>query len=54
MITILIDNYDSFTWNVYQYLCQLGADVYVFRNDQISLEDCIKLSPRNIVISPGS
>jgi anthranilate synthase/indole-3-glycerol phosphate synthase/phosphoribosylanthranilate isomerase len=54
MITILIDNYDSFTWNVYQYLCQLGADVHVFRNDQVSLEDCIKLSPRNIVISPGT
>ena len=53
MITILIDNYDSFTWNVYQYLCQLGADVRVFRNDQISLEECIGLSPRNIVISPG-
>lgn len=53
MITILIDNYDSFTWNVYQYLCQLGADVHVFRNDQISLDDCIRLSPRNIVISPG-
>ncbi|KAI9097064.1 indole-3-glycerol phosphate synthase-domain-containing protein [Phlyctochytrium arcticum] len=53
MTTLLIDNYDSFTWNVYQYLSDLGAQVEVFRNDQISLEDCIALNPRNIVISPG-
>ena len=53
MITLLIDNYDSFTWNVYQYLCQLGADVRVHRNDQITLQECIDLNPRNIVISPG-
>ena len=53
MITLLIDNYDSFTWNVYQYLCQLGADVRVYRNDEISLSECEALNPRNIVISPG-
>ena len=53
MTTLLIDNYDSFTWNVYQYLCQLGAKVQVFRNDEIILEECIALNPRNVVISPG-
>ncbi|KAJ3338048.1 bifunctional tryptophan synthase trp1 [Gonapodya sp. JEL0774] len=52
-ITLLIDNYDSFTWNVYQYLSELGADVRVFRNDDITVEDCIALKPRNVVISPG-
>ncbi|KAJ3039437.1 bifunctional tryptophan synthase trp1 [Rhizophlyctis rosea] len=53
MTTLLIDNYDSFTWNVYQYLSDLGAEVEVFRNDQVTLEECIALKPRNIVISPG-
>jgi anthranilate synthase/indole-3-glycerol phosphate synthase/phosphoribosylanthranilate isomerase len=53
MTTLLIDNYDSFTWNVYQYLCQLGAKVQVFRNDEITLQECIALNPRNVVISPG-
>ncbi|KAJ3395650.1 bifunctional tryptophan synthase trp1 [Lobulomyces angularis] len=53
MSTILIDNYDSFTWNVYQYLSDLGAKVEVFRNDKITLEELIKLNPRNLVISPG-
>ncbi|KAJ3321440.1 bifunctional tryptophan synthase trp1 [Blyttiomyces sp. JEL0837] len=53
MKTILIDNYDSFTWNVYQYLSDVGADVIVFRNDEVTVEDCIALNPRNIVISPG-
>jgi anthranilate synthase / indole-3-glycerol phosphate synthase / phosphoribosylanthranilate isomerase len=51
--TILIDNYDSFTWNVYQLLCELGANVAVFRNDQVTLQQIIDLAPRNIVISPG-
>ncbi|KAJ3160971.1 bifunctional tryptophan synthase trp1 [Geranomyces variabilis] len=51
--TLLIDNYDSFTWNVYQYLSEMGADVVVYRNDQVSLEECIALNPRNVVISPG-
>eukprot|EP00842_Homolaphlyctis_polyrhiza_P007039 jgi/Hompol1/924/HPOL_005458-RA len=53
MTTLLIDNYDSFTYNVYQFLSVLGADVKVFRNDQISLEEAIALNPRNVVISPG-
>ncbi|KAI8818738.1 indole-3-glycerol phosphate synthase-domain-containing protein [Fimicolochytrium jonesii] len=53
MTTLLIDNYDSFTWNVYQFLSELGADVVVHRNDQITLEECIALNPRNVVISPG-
>jgi len=53
MTTLLIDNYDSFTFNIYQYLCQLGAKVEVYRNDKITLDECIKINPRNIVISPG-
>ncbi|RKO93435.1 indole-3-glycerol phosphate synthase-domain-containing protein [Blyttiomyces helicus] len=53
MTTLMIDNYDSFTWNVYQYISELGADVVVFRNDKVTLEECIALNPRNVVISPG-
>jgi len=53
MTTLLIDNYDSFTYNIYQYLSQLGAKVEVYRNDKITLEECIKINPRNVVISPG-
>ncbi|KAJ3102427.1 bifunctional tryptophan synthase trp1 [Phlyctochytrium planicorne] len=53
MTTILIDNYDSFTWNVYQYLSDLGADVVVYRNDELTVEACLALNPRNVVISPG-
>ncbi|OBZ87379.1 Multifunctional tryptophan biosynthesis protein [Choanephora cucurbitarum] len=53
MTTLLIDNYDSFTYNVYQYLCSQGADVVVYRNDKITIEEIEKLAPRNIVISPG-
>eukprot|EP00164_Ancoracysta_twista_P009240 GFYU01013603.1.p1 GENE.GFYU01013603.1~~GFYU01013603.1.p1 ORF type:complete len:201 (+),score=47.79 GFYU01013603.1:117-719(+) len=53
MTTLLIDNYDSFTYNVYQYLCELGADVVVHRNDKITVEECLKLNPKNLVISPG-
>ncbi|RKP01731.1 hypothetical protein CXG81DRAFT_5555, partial [Caulochytrium protostelioides] len=49
----MIDNYDSFTWNVYQALSALGADVHVVRNDQITVEACLALNPRNVVISPG-
>lgn len=51
--TLMIDNYDSFTWNIYQYLCELGANVSVFRNDKITLEECIKFAPTHVVISPG-
>lgn len=50
---VLIDNYDSFTWNVYEYLCQEGADVEVYRNDKISVEGVIELKPDVILISPG-
>ena len=50
---LLIDNYDSFTYNIYQYLCELGADVSVARNDEITLEEIEDLSPEKIVISPG-
>ncbi|MFN8507752.1 MAG: aminodeoxychorismate/anthranilate synthase component II [Dehalococcoidia bacterium] len=53
MTTLLIDNYDSFTYNLYQYLCELGADVRVFRNDKVSLGECIALRPDHVVISPG-
>lgn len=53
MATLLIDNYDSFTFNVYQYLSSLGADVVVHRNDKITIEEIEQLAPRNIVISPG-
>ncbi len=51
--TLLIDNYDSFTYNLYQYLCELGAEVAVHRNDQITLAEVAELNPRRIVISPG-
>ncbi|MBM2827390.1 MAG: anthranilate synthase subunit [Dehalococcoidia bacterium] len=50
---LLIDNYDSFTYNLYQYLCELGQEVAVYRNDQITLEDIERLKPERIVISPG-
>ncbi|KAL2018905.1 hypothetical protein VTK56DRAFT_10272 [Thermocarpiscus australiensis] len=50
---ILIDNYDSFTWNVYQYLVLEGANVTVFRNDKITLEELIAKKPTQLVISPG-
>jgi anthranilate synthase/phosphoribosyltransferase len=49
----LIDNYDSFTYNLVQYLGELGADIRVFRNDQISLDELIALKPDHLVISPG-
>ena len=50
---LMIDNYDSFTYNVVQYLAELGADVVVHRNDEISLAQIEKLDPESIVISPG-
>lgn len=49
----VIDNYDSFTYNLVQYLGELGADIRVFRNDQITLEQLVSLSPTHLVISPG-
>jgi anthranilate synthase component II len=50
---LLIDNYDSFTYNLYQYLCELGASVSVVRNDAISVAEVRDLAPDFIVISPG-
>jgi len=50
---LMIDNYDSFTYNLVQYLGELGQEVRVFRNDEITLEEIDKLAPERIVISPG-
>ena len=50
---LLIDNYDSFTYNVYQYLGELGADVSVIRNDEITVAQIERLAPEKIVVSPG-
>ena len=50
---LLIDNYDSFTWNLYQYFCELGAEVLVKRNDELTLAEIASLAPEKIVISPG-
>ncbi|SEA40969.1 anthranilate synthase component II [Microbulbifer marinus] len=50
---LMIDNYDSFTWNVVQYLAELGAEVVVKRNDEITVDDIEQLAPEKIVISPG-
>ncbi|EGV19287.1 anthranilate synthase component II [Thiocapsa marina] len=50
---LMIDNYDSFTYNLVQYLGELGAEVRVVRNDELSLEEAIALAPERIVISPG-
>ena len=50
---LLIDNYDSFTYNLFQYLSELGEEVMVVRNDKMNLAGMEKLSPKRIVISPG-
>ena len=50
---LMIDNYDSFTYNVVQYFGELGADVKVFRNDEITIEEIAALNPDHLVISPG-
>ena len=50
---LLIDNYDSFTYNLYQYLAELGAEVVTHRNDKITLDEIADLAPEGIVISPG-
>ena len=50
---LMIDNYDSFTYNVVQYLGELKADVRVVRNDEITLDEMAALAPEKIVISPG-
>ena len=50
---LLIDNYDSFTYNLFQYLSELGAELEVVRNNKISLEEIEEMSPKAIIISPG-
>jgi len=50
---LVIDNYDSFTYNLVQYLGELGAELTVFRNDQVTLQEIARLGPSHIVISPG-
>jgi len=50
---LMIDNYDSFTYNLYQYLAELGAEVVTVRNDKITLEDIEAMDPQGIIISPG-
>ena len=52
-MVLLIDNYDSFTYNLYQYLCELGARCKVVRNDELNIEQIKRLKPSQIVISPG-
>lgn len=50
---LLLDNYDSFTYNIYQYLSELGADVTVIRNDKTTVEEIVDMAPEKIVVSPG-
>ncbi|MDP1559744.1 MAG: aminodeoxychorismate/anthranilate synthase component II [Nitrosomonas sp.] len=50
---LMIDNYDSFTYNLVQYFCELGEEVVVFRNDKITLDKITQLNPAHIVVSPG-
>ena len=50
---LMIDNYDSFTYNLYQYLAELGAEVVTVRNDKITLEDIEAMAPEGIIVSPG-
>jgi anthranilate synthase/aminodeoxychorismate synthase-like glutamine amidotransferase len=52
-VILLIDNYDSFTYNLYQYLCELGAEVRVVRNDEITVSEVEALAPERLVVSPG-
>ena len=50
---LMLDNYDSFTYNLVQYLGELGADVAVHRNDQITVDDIKAMNPERIMLSPG-
>ncbi|MEA9390881.1 aminodeoxychorismate synthase component II [Acerihabitans sp. TG2] len=50
---LIIDNYDSFTYNLYQYFCELGAQVEVWRHDQLRIADIERMAPERLVISPG-
>ncbi|RJQ52461.1 MAG: aminodeoxychorismate/anthranilate synthase component II [Actinobacteria bacterium] len=53
MTVLMIDNYDSFTYNLVQYLCELGARVEVRRNDAVTLEEIEEMAPHHVVVSPG-
>src|SRR5699024_2891241 len=53
VMIVMLDNYDSFTYNLVQYLGELGAEVRVVRNDEVTVEDIEKLQPAGIIISPG-
>ena len=50
---LIIDNYDSFTYNIYHYFGEIGAESNVYRNDKININEIIKLNPKAIVLSPG-
>ena len=50
---LLIDNYDSFTYNLFQYLSELGADVHVVRNDKATIDELSEMGPERLVVSPG-
>lgn len=50
---LVIDNYDSFTYNLVQYLGELGAEMKIFRNDKITVEEAVALKPDNVLVSPG-
>ena len=50
---LVIDNYDSFTYNLVQFVGELGADIQVFRNNAITLKEIEQLNPKHIIISPG-
>jgi len=52
-VILLIDNYDSFTYNLYQYIGELGTEVIVYRNDQLTIQEIEKLNLTHIIISPG-
>ena len=52
-MVLMIDNYDSFTYNIVQYCLELGADLKVIRNDELSVEEIEALHPEKIIISPG-
>ena len=50
---LLIDNYDSFTYNLLHYLCELGAEVIVHRNDSLTVDEALAFNPQGLVLSPG-
>ncbi len=52
-MVLMIDNYDSFTYNIVQYSLELGADLKVIRNDELSIDEIEALKPKKIIISPG-